>query len=383
VSASQPSHPTRSRRSRSRRGRVATVAALLLASPVAIPAAAAQAHAPSTPPAALACSPSAWAEGYSDALNKLVVDGDTVGGLSALAYDSRRHAYGSVVDHSTGELAEIWFFDDPADPHVLGSLVLRRPDGTAYNENDFDGEGLAVLPNGDYLVSSETEPSVRVFGRDGIQRSELAIPARFLVAPAGEATKNATLEGLTVSPDGRTVYAAMEGVLSGDISATTGDATDRRILVYRLNHHHGYDLVKEIGYQVDPGNRISEIAAYGSHGLLVLEAAFTAGYGNTIKVYAAPHITGAADVTQVGDLGDTGTALLAKKTLVADVAQCPSLGATAPEPQPNPLLDNYEGMTIAPGGRDCDGLSELLLISDDNFSAAQNTRLLRLTVRLP
>jgi hypothetical protein len=360
---------------------VATVAALLLASPVAIPAAAAQAHAPGTPPAALACSPNAWAEGYSDALNKLAVDGDTVGGLSALAYDSRRHAYGSIVDHSTGELAEIWFFDDPADPHVVGSLVLRRPDGTAYNENDFDGEGLAVLPNGDYLVSSETEPSVRVFGRDGVQRSELAIPARFLVAPAGEATKNATLEGLTVSPDGRTVYAAMEGVLSGDISAT-GDATDRRILVYRLNRHHAYDLVKEIGYQVDPGNRISEVAAYGSHGLLVLEAAFTAGYGNTIKVYAAPHITRSADATQVGDLGDTGTALLVKKTLVADVAQCPSLGATAPEPQPNPLLDNYEGMTIAPG-KDRDGLSELLLISDDNFSATQNTRLLRLTVRLP
>ena len=381
MSPSRTPHPTRS----TRRVRAAAVAALMLASPLAIPAASAQAHAgtgaPAKPSPALACGADAWAEGYSDALNKLVVDGDTVGGLSALSYDARRHAYGAVVDHSTGELAKIWFFADPASPKVVGSLVLRKPDGTAYDETDFDGEGLAVLPNGDYLVSSETEPSVREFNRQGVQQSELAVPARFLVAPAGQATSNATLEGLSVSPDGSTVYAAMEGVLSGDISSS-GAATDRRILVYRANHKHGYDLVKEIGYQVDPGNRISEVAAYGSHGLLVLEAAFTAGVGNTIKVYAAPNVQRSADVTPVTDLGNATGTELTKKTLIADVSQCPSLGATAPEPQPNPILDNYEGMTLAPGAP-CSGLSELLLISDDNFSTAQNTRLLRLTVRLP
>ncbi|MFC1439177.1 esterase-like activity of phytase family protein [Streptacidiphilus sp. N1-10] len=377
---SKTPHPTRS----SRRVRAAAVAALMLASPLAIPAASARAEAPTgghLPSPSLACGADAWAEGYSDALNKLVVDGDTVGGLSALSYDARRHAYGAVVDHSTGELAKIWFFADPASPKVVGSLVLRKPDGTPYDETDFDGEGLAVLPNGDYLVSSETEPSVREFDRQGVQQSELAVPARFLVAPAGQATSNATLEGLSVSPDGSTVYAAMEGVLSGDVSST-GAATDRRILVYRANHRHGYDLVKEIGYQVDPGNRISEVAAYGQHGLLVLEAAFTAGFGNTIKVYAAPNVQRSADVTAVTDLGNAGSGELTKKTLIADVSQCPSLGATAPEPQPNPILDNYEGMTLAPGSP-CSGLSELLLISDDNFSAAQNTRLLRLTVRLP
>ena len=365
-----------------RRTRTAAVAgALLLASLAGLPAGTAQAHAPAAPPAALACGTHAWAEGYSDALNKLAVDGDTVGGLSALSYDARRHAYGAVVDHSTGELAKIWFFADPASPRVVGSLVLRKPDGTAYDASDFDGEGLTVLADGDYLVSSETEPSVRDFDRQGVQQFELAVPARFRVAPAGEATGNATLEGLSVSPDGRTVYAAMEGVLSGDISSS-GGADTRRILVYRANHRHGYDLVREVGYQVDPGNRISEVAAYGSHGLLVLEAAFTAGVGNTIKVYAAPHALHSDDVTGIADLGNASPRVLAKKSLLVDVAACPTLGATAPEPQPNPLLDNYEGMTLAPGSSRS-GLDELLLISDDNFSAAQNTRVLRLQVRLP
>jgi hypothetical protein len=360
----------------------AVVGALLLASLGALPAADARAAGLPKPPAALACGAHGWIQGYSDALNKLPVDGDTVGGLSALSWDARRDAYGAVVDHSTGELAKIWFFKDPADPKVVGSLVLRKPDGTAYDETDFDGEGLTVLADGDYLVSSETEPSVRDFNRQGIEQFSLTVPARFQVAPAGQATSNATLEGLSVSPDGRTVYAAMEGVLSGDVDSATGDANDRRILIYRRNHDGGYDLAKEVGYRVDPGNRISEIAAYGSHGLLVLEAAFTAGFGNTIEVYAAKDALHSPDVTAIGDLGDAPAKDLAKKALMVDVGQCPSLGATAPEQQPNGILDNYEGMSFVPGS-DRSGINEILLISDDNFSAAQNTRVLRLDVKLP
>jgi hypothetical protein len=69
------------------------------------------------------------------------------------------------------------------------------------------------------------------------------------------------------------------------------------------------------------------------------------------------------------------------KSLLADLGDCPSLGATAKQPQPNPLLDNVEGITItgrAPGGR-----LRLLLVSDDNQNPAQITRLYSLTVRLP
>jgi len=174
----------------------------------------------------------------------------------------------------------------------------------------------------------------------------------------------------------------MEGVLGGDVDSATGNADDRRILVYRRNHHGGYDLAKEVGYRLDPGNRISEVASYGSHGLLVLEAAYTAGYGNTIRVYAAKDTLHSPDVTAISDLGNAPAKDLAKKTLLVDVGQCPSLGATSPEQQPNPILDNYEGMSLVPGSSRS-GTNELLLISDDNFSAAQNTRVLRLDVKLP
>jgi hypothetical protein len=49
--------------------------------------------------------------------------------------------------------------------------------------------------------------------------------------PDGEATGNATLEGLTITRSGREIISSMEGTLSGDVSAS-GDATFHRFLIY-------------------------------------------------------------------------------------------------------------------------------------------------------
>ena len=78
-----------------------------------------------------------------------------------------------------------------------------------------------------------------------------------------------------VSPDGRQVIAAMEGTLSGDIPADGSPADYRRFLVYDRNNHGGYVLRKQIGYQVNPGNRISEVQLYANGKLLVMEAAYS------------------------------------------------------------------------------------------------------------
>ncbi len=58
---------------------------------------------------------------------------------------------------------------------------------------------------------------------------------------------------------------------------------------------------------------------------------------------------------------------------------CPSLGATTGQPQPNPLLDNIEGMAVT--GRTGDRL-RVLLVSDDNQNPAQTTRFYHLRVRV-
>jgi hypothetical protein len=81
---------------------------------------------------------------------------------------------------------------------------------------------------------------------------------------AGQATSNATLEGLTISRSGREIVASMEGALSGDVSAS-GDATLHRFLVYDVDKHGTWQLTKQIAYRTDAGNRIPEVQAYGQH----------------------------------------------------------------------------------------------------------------------
>ncbi len=374
--------------------RLSTVAVgALTAAVVTLSPAAVARHGSHLPAGAGACPPKAVALGFSDGLDKAVVDGVTVGGLSDIAWDAHRHAYASTVDNHATDPSRIWFWQDPEHAHVVGEpLVLKAPDGTPYTGATADNEGLAVLPDGDFLVSSETEPSIRVFGRDGVQRAQLPVPDRFRVAPAGEATANATLEGLTLTPDGRRVVAAMEGTLSGDVGAD-GTNTYRRFLVYDRSHS-GWRLTRQLAYRVEPGNRIAEVQAYGRDGLLVLEAAFDPAVGNTIELYAV-HTHGARDVTRTPDLSSAPAHAVLQKTLVADVTACPDLGATSKETQTNPLMDNFEGMTVLPvgrgaqrhhGGGDHHGSGELarvVLISDDNFSATQTTRVLDLAALLP
>jgi hypothetical protein len=264
---------------------------------------------------------------------------------------------------------------------IRDPLVLRKPDGTAYDGTNPDNEGLAVLPDGDYLVSSETEPSIRIYGRDGGQKASLPVPARFAVTgttPEGQATSNATLEGLTITRSGREIVAAMEGALSGDVSAS-GDATLHRFLVYDAGRGGTWQLTRQIAYRTETGNRIPEVRAYGKDSLLVEEAAFSATAGNSEELYAVKNTDSAPDVSNVTNLSQAPARDVASKKLVANLVQCPTLGAPARETQANPLLDNYEGMTIAGGP----GLAAVWMISDDNFSATQFTRVLNLLVKLP
>ncbi len=327
------------------------------------------------PVPAAAAPRSNCATSYSDALDKIVYPGATVGGLSDLAWDRRSHSWVSTVDNHGTDPARIWFWRDPHSPRITRDpLVLKNADGTPYDGTTSDNEGLVVLPNGDFVVSSETEPSIRVFGRDGVQKASLPVPARFAVTPAGEATANATLEGLTITPDGTRIIAAMEGALSGD-----HDATRHRFLVYDLGRHGAWSLTGQFAYAAESGRRIPEIVAYDHDSLLVMEASFATTTGNAISLYAVPATRRATNVGAVTDLSAVPSSALLRKSLVVDLVKCPTLGATAKQPQTNPLMDNYEAMAVEPSRH---GYT-VTLLSDDNFGATQITRVLTLSARLP
>lgn len=248
-----------------------------------------------------------------------------------------------------------------------GVVPLADENGAA-----LDSEGLVVDRDGTRLISSETEPSIRRYSRDGKILDRLPVPDALRVAPAGRATTNQTFEGLTLLPGGRTLLASMENSISGDSKEIVRFQTwDRSKGTFRLGAQYGY--------RTDTGLGVSEATATPDGRLLVLERGFTAGVGNTVRLYLAD-LRHATDTAGEATLTGQDGVRLVKKTLLADLVNCPSLGATAKQPQPNPLLDNIEGLTIT--GR-TKGRLDLLLVSDDNQNAAQTTRFYSLRVRLP
>ncbi|MCX4823253.1 esterase-like activity of phytase family protein [Streptomyces sp. NBC_01142] len=296
-----------------------------------------------------ACSSRVAVDGYSDVLDKTEFQGTFVGNLSALAVD-RHGRVAALSDRSA-------LFTLDAQTYAPRTVVPLADESGA----QLDSEGLVVERDGSRLVSSESEPSVRRYASDGTLLGSLPVPPVLRVAPGGRAGRNLTFEGLTLQPGGRTLVAAMEGALAGDGAGIVRLQTWRR-----YGPAHDFRLSAQYGYRADTGLGISEATATGDGRLLVLERGFTAGTGNTVRLYLTD-LRRATDVGSVQYLD--GSSRLVRKTLLADIADCPSLGAPAKQPQPNPLLDNIEALAVtshAPGGR-----LRLLLASDDNQNATR------------
>ncbi|MFK4146321.1 esterase-like activity of phytase family protein [Streptomyces sp. NPDC004065] len=307
-----------------------------------------------------ACSPAVSLDRFSDALDKTTYQGIYTGNLSALAVD-RDGSLAALSDRSA------LFRLDRGTLRPKGVVPLADASGAP-----LDSEGLAVDRDGTRLVTSETEPSVRRYSRDGRVLGSLPVPPALRVAPAGRAGANQTFEGLTLLPGGRTLLASMEYALAGDTPGIV------RFQTWRRGGDGHFRPAAQYAYRTDDGLDVPEVQATPDGRLLVLERGFTAGVGNTVRLYLAD-LRHATDTRDTGTLtGQPGVRLI-RKTLLTDIASCPSLGATARQPQPNPLLDNIEGMTVT--GR-AGGRLKVLLVSDDNENPAQTTRFYYLRIRV-
>jgi hypothetical protein len=325
------------------------------------------------------CSPDAKFLGFSDSLNKTSYDGQLVAGLSSINVTSPGHAL-SLVDNVLTSPARVFGLKlgtNHGKPTVgvESMTILRRADGTPYNGQDFDGEGLVAERGGrSILATSEREPSIRRFNlATGKETASLPVPARFQVTPAGEAESNGTFESLAASADGHNLYAGMEAPLAPD------GADRNRIIRYAGKSGGEYRVASQYAYKTDPGLSLVELAVVDQNELVSMERTYVPDVGNTIRVFTVS-LHRAPDVTKQASLADADDNVFVQKKLLVDLVDCPPSGAVANQPQPNPLLDNVEGLALGghlPGGR-----RQLYLISDDNHSDAQITRLYSLAVEL-
>ncbi|MFI6481843.1 esterase-like activity of phytase family protein [Nonomuraea sp. NPDC050663] len=320
------------------------------------------------------CSERVTLLGYSDALDKARYQaGKTVSHLSALALTGKDRAL-ALADNAPPRLLDLSLGADGLSPRVVGSWELTRRGGARYpgEPAGFDGEGLVVAA-GSVLVASETLPSIQRFARDDHQALEaLPVPERFLLGPEGSAVPDKTFESLAATTDGLSLFTGLEEPLGVDGSDRGRGRV--RILRYRLQEGR-YVPAEQYPYLTDGGHQLVELVALEPDRLLALERSWTDGAGNSVKLYLVD-LRGKLDVRHQPSIKDLSPAAYAGKRLLADLAECPGASAPSRQPQRNALLDNIEGMALD----HAEGV--LYLISDDNGSDRQTTRLYKLKLDL-
>jgi hypothetical protein len=335
---------------------------------------------PSATPNAASCAPGVELLGFADGLDKARFDDTDVGGLSALTYDAPRGVYYALTDNQGDTPARFYTLRLPLDGDKLGTPIveavttLRDASGRPFTGRNLDGEGLALWAGGQLLVASESEPSIRRFGIDGRLIDELRVPDRFLVKPRGEGTENQTFESLALSPNGLSLFTAVEGPLAAD--GFTGELR-ARVRILRYTSRPPFLPSVQYFYLAESLQGVSDLVAVSDTELLALERGFIPGIGNSIRIFRVP-LDGATDVTGHASLSEPGLSPL-KKELLVDLVNCPPSGAAHPARQPNQLLDNFEALALGPPLPD--GRRTLLLLSDDNFGRDQVTRVIALAVR--
>lgn len=321
-----------------------------------------------------------------------------VGGLSAMVW-SKDTLYAVSDDKGRNGEPRLYEFDFK----IKNKIITLKPKAVHFikglpAENSktpgLDLEGLVLLPNSDFLISSEgnnnSKPREipRIFRTDskGIWKSDLPVPEKYLPELIGQQKKgtqnNAAFEGLTASVDGKVVYAGAELPLTQD-HHDGEEVKGPLIRIIKYEDKTGqlaYKPVTEYAYRVDAlkdskrGKEIfrgvSEILALNENKLLVLERGLKISPKtltmSAITLYLADLSTG-SDVKSLEKL-EAGKFTEVNKTKIIDFETdlAKELGSKD--------IENFEALSFGP--QLPDGRKSLLILSDNNFSKKQITRLL-------
>lgn len=322
----------------------------------------------------------------------ITFQGGGYGGISGVDHDPRTGLWAFISDDKS-EYGPSHFFlgrldlaaGRPCGPVLEAMVPLRREDGTTFPDRKdgaeaADGESIRFDPlNRDLVWATEGDfehgypPSVRRMKADGTPVERTVVPDDLTFHADGltGARKNATVEGLSWSADGRSLWLSMEWPLAqdGPIPSVAEGGLTRLTRLDRAGK-----VLAQYAYRVDPvqaaspvgvnDNGVSEILALDDHRLLVLERSGVkqadGRYSYHIRLYLAD-VARARDVSKVESLAATPVRPVEKRLLL----NFDRLGMR---------IDNLEAMAWGP--RQKDGARTLVLASDDNYDANQINQIL-------
>ncbi len=213
----------------------------------------------------------------------------------------------------------------------------------------------------------------------GTCRVAFSLPPEFHSPADGTApvgiVDNQGIEGVTVSPSGARLFAALERPLHQETPAA-GRRARVRLLEFAPDRA---TVLRQYAYELDPrplevvtesgAPGISEILAASNAELLVLERSYSASCGNTIRVFQVT-----LDQTRALEPAQAiATASPLRKRLLVDLTD---EKAAFDDAKLSGGLENFEGMTFGPAL--ADRSRTLMLVSDDNARDDQITAVIAL-----
>ena len=330
--------------------------------------------------------------------HRTLFKGTTVGGLSGIDYQAAESLYYLIADDRSDinparfYTAKIVISENRIDTvELLRVDTIRQENGEPFPNKLInpsltpDPEAIRYLASNNTLVwTSEgerivrnnllvlTNPSINVMSKEGRLVDTFPIPANMYMHSTEKGPRqNGVFEGLTFTPDGKTMFVSVEEPLYEDgpragLKDTTGWI---RILRYdvatkRPTAQYAYQIDPVVQEPISPGlfvvNGVPDILAINDQQLLVIERSFSTGrLTSNVRLYLAD-LKNAEDIATVSSLQATPVKRPVRKTQLLNMD---SLGR---------WIDNVEGMTFGP--RLLNGKRSLLFVTDDNFSPIERTQ---------
>ena len=300
-------------------------------------------------------------------------------GCGAITYSGQGGVFYVLQDHDDDNYARIHPLALGIDPST--GAILSQTLGTAFTPAGLrDAEGLARDPlSGTLWASSEwTPPSITEFGLDG------AATGRTAPVPSIQRDKlrsNLSLESLTISPDGLTMWTANEQALTCDGESSSGNtnvATVVRLTRFtRETAQDNWQAAGEWAYACDPCANatfaecgLSGLCALPDGSLLALEREVSITTWGRCRIYRIT--TGVlAAATEVSNLSSVTNAMV---SLVAKGSPLVSFTGTD--------LNNiivYEGIALGP--QLSDGSYAVYLVSDGGATKTKSLGTISITAK--
>jgi hypothetical protein len=320
--------------------------------------------------------------------------GTEIGGLSGITYDADKQVYYAISDDRSSKAPGRFYTLkinlqsgklEKEQVVFTGVTTLLDENGKSFPEFSLDPEGIAFTGNS-VFVSSEGDvdrqitPFIKEFSLDGKLLKTLPIPELFL--PDDKGTKgirnNLAFESLTLTPDRQYLFTATENALVQDGAVPSlQSGSPCRILRYDAlsgNLERSFVYITE---PLPPGanpvgklttNGLVDLLAIDENRLLSLERGFSLETGTVVKLFEISL-----------EKGDRIEGLESLKSRLSEVYPAQKRLLLDLETLKIPL-DNIEGLTFGPALADAS--RGLILVSDNNFSALQETQILGFKIKV-